>query len=352
VTGFRGLALLLIFAASGAGQTIQLVNGVFKIAGWRADAGRKDWSAIFAIYAGSSDAPAMLGTYSVEAGVLQFRPRFQLAPGVRYRAVFRPAAGPPVVEAWFDGPKRPDQASTRVLHVFPSAGVLPSNVLKFYIVFSAPMSRGEAWNRIHLLDEAGRPMQGAFLEIDQELWDPDFRRLTVLFDPGRIKRDLAPNLQLGVPVVDGRRYTLAIDRDFPDAHGLALAEGFRKPFRGGPVDRTPLDPGRWRITAPPAASRTPLSVRFLKPLDYALLERTIDVLGVAGPVPGTVALGREETEWEFTPAEPWKSGGYKLAIDTALEDLAGNRIGRPFDRNESDRRLAPEGKVLLPFEIR
>ncbi len=200
-------ALLLAAIASAAGQTIQLADGVFKVAGWRADGSRKDWSTVFSVYAGSSDMAPMLGAYSVEAGVLEFRPRFPLAPGVRYRAVFHPPGGS-AVEASFDGPKKSVDATTRVEHIYPSAAVLPSNLLKMYIVFSAPMSRGEAWKRIHLLDEAGRPVIGAFLEIDQELWDPELRRLTVLFDPGRIKRDLVPNLQNGVPVVEGHKYTL------------------------------------------------------------------------------------------------------------------------------------------------
>ena len=346
MTGLRSLALLLAVIASAAGQTIQLVDGVFKVAGWRADGSRKDWSTIFSVYAGSGEIPAMLGAYSVESGVLEFRPRFPLASGVRYRAVFRLPKGSPV-EASFDGPKRAGEATTRVVHVYPSAAVLPANLLKLYIVFSAPMSRGEAWRRIHLLDEGGRSIKGAFLEIDQELWDPEARRLTVLFDPGRIKRDLAPNLQMGVPIVEGHRYTLAVDHEFQDGHGVPLAEGFRKPFRGGPADRTPPDPATWRMITPSTGSRSTLVVKFPKPLDYALVQHTLEVVDVRG----TVSLDREETEWVFTPAEPWKRGAYKLSIDTTLEDLAGNRIGRAFDRNEGDRNRAPEGKVFLSFEI-
>lgn len=343
----RSFALLAAAIASAAGQSIQVADGVFKVTGWRADPSPKDWSAIFSVYAGSGDLPAMLGDYKVEAGVLEFRPRFPLAPDVRYRAVFRiPGAKP--IEASFDGPTRVPSPATRVEHIYPSAAILPANLLKLYIVFSAPMSRGEAWKRIHLLDEAGRPVKGAFLEIDQELWDPELRRLTVLFDPGRIKRDLFPNLQNGVPIVEGHKYTLLVDRDFTDARGVPLAEAFRKPFRGARSDRTPPDPSAWKIIPPQPASRNALVVRFPKPLDYALLLRTLDVPGVRG----TVALDRDETEWTFTPAEPWKTGAYKLSIDTTLEDLAGNRIGRLFDRNEGDRTHAPEGKIFLPFAVR
>jgi hypothetical protein len=356
VLAIRCLALLLTtIASSAAGQTIQLEDGVFKVSNWRADSFVKDWAPIFSVYAGAGDMPAMLGTYSVENGILKFRPRFPLSPGVQYRAVFRPPSAP-IVTAVFNLPTQSADSATRVDHVYPSASVLPSNVLKLYIVFSAPMSRGDAWKRIHLLGSDGRPVKNAFLELDQELWDPGMRRLTVLFDPGRVKRDLTPNLQIGLPVVEGREYALVIDREFADARGLPLAEGVRKSFRGAAADRTPLDPANWKIVAPNSGTRDPLAVTFPKPLDYALLQRTIEVLrevlGAASPIRGTISLAHDETEWDFTPATPWSAGAYRLSISTTLEDLCGNRIARLFDRNEGDRERAPQGKVFRSFEIR
>jgi hypothetical protein len=40
---------------------------------------------------------------------------------------------------------------------------------------------------------------------------------------------------------------------------------------------------------------------------------------------------RARSQRSFTPAERWKPGDYELVVDLALEDLVGNRIGRPFD---------------------
>src|SRR5262249_40392957 len=146
-----------------------------KVADPKLGPGTKHWSSVFSVYAGAGDIPAMVGSYSFERGVLVFRPRFPLSPGVQYRAVSRSASGP--VAGVFDGAKRSGEAGARVEHIYPSANVLPSNLLKMYIIFSAPMSRGEAWKRIHLLDSKGKGIKGAFLEIDQELWDPEMRRL-------------------------------------------------------------------------------------------------------------------------------------------------------------------------------
>ena len=51
---------------------------------------------------------------------------------------------------------------------------------------------------------------------------------------------------------------------------------------------------------------------------------------------GASSVERGEAQWSFQPAEAWKAGDYKLIINMALEDLAGNRIGRPFDVDTID----------------
>ena len=35
--------------------------------------------------------------------------------------------------------------------------------------------------------------------------------------------------------------------------------------------------------------------------------------------------------WTFTPTGAWQAGHYNLVAFAMLEDLAGNRIGRPFE---------------------
>jgi hypothetical protein len=325
--------------------------GRFAVAGWnpgRGAAPSGGWSSIFAVYAAGSDAPAVLGAYSIESGSLVFRPRFPLAAGVRARAVFRPPHGT-AVSAVFEIPKADLTSSTRVHHVYPSTDLLPDNQLKFYVFFSAPMRRGDAWQHIHLLDQKGAPVDLPFLELDQELWDRDYRRLTVLFDPGRIKRGLLPLAEAGPAIEDGKQYTLVIDKDWQDARGAPLVEGFRKPFRVGPADRSPPDPAKWRISPPKANTSGALVVDFHKPMDYALLLRLLEIPGVAG----TVTVDQQETEWRFVPSHPWKAGEYSVVVDTALEDLAGNRIGRAFDVDTFERvsEHLSRKTISLPFRI-
>jgi hypothetical protein len=108
-------------------------------------------------------------------------------------------------------------------------------------------------------------------------------------------------------------------------------EGFRKPFRGGPGQRTPPDPKRWTVGAPKAGTVEALQVDFPAPLNYVLLQRMLHVADAKGTVSGSAAVERGETRWLFTPREAWKAGEYRLVVDTAIEDLAGNRIGQAFD---------------------
>ena len=44
-----------------------------------------------------------------------------------------------------------------------------------------------------------------------------------------------------------------------------------------------------------------------------------------------VTVKDEETCWQFRPRQPWTAGGYRLVVDTSLEDLAGNNLARPFE---------------------
>jgi hypothetical protein len=323
--------VFLLGTAAAANISIQLDHGAFRVTGWAATAPpAQGWASVFPVYAGEGDVQPMLGSYEVQEHVLTFHPRFPLAAGVRYRAVFH--SGTERAEAVFDGPPTATEALTRIERIYPSGAVLPSNVLRLYIYFSAPMSRGEAWPHIHLIDaETNRAVAIPFLELDQELWDQNNQRLTVLFDPGRIKRGLVPTDTIGPAVVEGKHYRLVVDREWHDARGVRLVEGFEKAFSGGPADRVPPEPKSWRVTAPKAGTTEALAIVFPKPMDYVLLQRMIGIFDASGEISGTIAVGRNEMEWSFTPREAWKAGSHRITADNVLEDISGNHLDRAFD---------------------
>jgi hypothetical protein len=241
-----------------------------------------------------------------------------------------------------------------VTAIYPTRATQPENLLRFYIHFSAPMSRGEAYRHIRLLDASGQPINDPFLELEEELWSGDGRRFTLLFDPGRIKRGLKPREELGPVLMAGRSYALVVDPGWLDAEGHPLKAGLRKVFRTGPADATSPDPKTWTVRAPSPETRGPLEVGFPEPLDRALLDRLIAVRDASErPVTGSVSVSDEETLWRFTPEAPWKPGAYRLVIGTELEDVAGNSVARPFEVDEVrpiSRRIATE-TVTLPFRI-
>jgi hypothetical protein len=48
-------------------------------------------------------------------------------------------------------------------------------------------------------------------------------------------------------------------------------------------------------------------------------------------------MSDEERLWSFIPANAWAAGKYQLTIQTTIEDLAGNNIGKAFDVDLFDR---------------
>ena len=339
----------------------------------------EDWQSLFPVRVASdasSDLPVMLGEYAVEGDRVVFRPRFALVPGTSYTARFDPsslagasglggaagleeAADFGALAAELSVPLDTSAPPTRVVQVYPSGPIVPMNLLKMYVHFSAPMSFGEAYQHVRLRNASGDVVPDAILEVLEELWDPERRRLTLLFDPGRIKRGLEPNLTLGLPLRDGESYVLEIDEGWRDGSGRPLAEGFTKEFSVGAVDRVSPDTDAWVVNPPAAGSRDPLEIVFPEPMDRALLDRLITVSTDRGDrrgerVEGRIAVTDHETVWRLTLDRPWNAGSYVIDVDALLEDLAGNNLASLFDVDlTQDVRLSEdEARARLPFEVR
>lgn len=354
---FPGLAMFvlcfLILAADPPAPSITLVEAkAIRIAGLSKDALERwesskltlsQWQSAFRItVADDGEAenkmlPNVLGTYRIANAGLEFEPRFPLAPGTPYRVTFdpnlianseRPVA---VIRKTLVIPK-PDAPAVKIATVYPSADLIPQNTLRMYLQFSGPMSGGDIYKYITLTKSDGTPVIKPFIEIDEELWNPTATRLTLLFDPGRIKHGLKSREEAGPNLEAGQTYTLTIAKDWKDANGRPMAETFKKTFRAGPINDTPVQPDDWKVTSPASNGRTPLAIQFPKSLDRFLAERMISLLDQQKKsVEGTVAIAERETKWTFTPAQPWQAGTYSIRVDTSLEDICGNRVGSPFE---------------------
>lgn len=316
--------------------------------------------AVYVVEKHAKDVPSLLGKHEVDEDALRFTPRFALRPGTRYRAVLQPEvvegqeadpAKAVTLEIALPTPKR--AAPTVVTRIYPSSNRLPENQLRFYLHFSQPMARGEAYEHLKLLKANGEAVELPFLELGEELWDTSGKRLTLLIDPGRIKRGLKPREDVGPVLEAGQSYTLAIDAAWKDATGEPLKAGHAKKFSVDKPVEVGIDLAEWKIEAPAAGSRQPLVVKFPRPLDHALLQRTMDVLDSAGQhLAGEVAVSDEERQWSFTPEQAWASGEFALEVDKVLEDLTGNRIGRAFElaEGETAKQKGP-ATVQIPFTV-
>jgi len=324
-----------------------------------------EWNRLLSVYVHEGDAvidpltPGMAGQYAIDGDVLRFHPQFPLARGVEYRAEFRPGALPGGKPGQFTivaqhRVAKPSPTSTIVTTIYPTADVLPENLLKFYIYFSAPMSRGDIYDHIKLREDSGREIELPFLQIDEELWDAEMKRLTLFIDPGRIKRGVLPLEEVGPALEAGKKYELTIHEAWKDAAGNPLKAKFQKRFAVGEPNRDALDSDRWKITAPRSTTAEPLTVGFGESIDHALALRLIEVVREGGAIRGKKTMSQNERVWQLTPNEPWKAGTYHLTVQTTIEDLAGNNIGKPFEVDLFDgvQRRLTNSVVKIPFEIR
>jgi len=229
-------------------------------------------------------------------------------------------------------------AAPHVVSISPAARSIPANTLRLYVTFDRP-ARGVVTTRdVRLVDADGRVVDGAFMDFGQDLWSPDGRRLTVLFDPGRVKQDVEGGGDSAAPLQAGRSFTVEVG-------------GKQFHYQVTPALRTPIDPQAWRLNAPSAGSRGALAVTFDRELDGALLRDQLDVVDAGGrSQPGQVTASADGKSWSWRPEHTWRPGAYRLVIASSLEDVSGNRVGEALDHDVG----APDEpleSLAVPFTV-
>ena len=294
------------------------------------------------------DAPPLAGRLVAAGDSVRFVPRYPLGDigAIRVRvdgAEHRFAVVAPPVPA----------PAAVVAAVHPAAPAVPENQLRWYVEFSAPMREGEAARHVRLVDAAGREVQGAFLSVEEELWDPARRRLTLLFDMGRVKRGIRTHEEAGSPLEAGRGYAIVIDSAWRDARGAPLVRGAVHRFRAVAADLRGPDPRAWRISSPAAGGTDPLDVALDGTVDHAMGLQMVSVWRADVPIAGTVRLSADDRRWHFTPTHPWVEGSYELRVGGALEDAAGNSVSRAFEVPADARIEQADGRwVTRSFGVR
>jgi hypothetical protein len=271
----------------------------------------------------------MLGEYILTDDAMIFRPLIAFTRGLKYKVSL---ANELLSE--IEIPSDDSADSPAVISIYPTGNVLPQNLLKIYIGFSKPMQEGQALKNIAVLKNRRDTIPSIFLDL--ELWNKERTMLTLWLDPGRIKRDLQPNMNMGSPLEQGAAYQIEIRQDWQDAEGISLATAYRKDFVVGLRDSLSPDPGLWTIYSPKAGSNQPLKIDLHEPLDYVLLKNTVRIVDNTGnSIHGVIETQEEETILHFTPSVAWNPGDYSVEIESRLEDLAGNNLDRLFDKDLS-----------------
>lgn len=301
------------------------------------------------------DQPALMGQWRVVGEQLQFQARFPFRGGHDHLLVIETAAEAPPLTYVFALPAPEKPPAARLTGIFPDAGTVPANLLRWYLFFDRPMAHGHAYRMVRVETPSGEPVAAPFVVVPEELWDPDHRRLTLFLDPGRIKRGVGPRQSDGIPLQPGQELDLVIDGRWPDAFGSPLGRDVRRRFRVTAEDGRSPQPQAWRLDLPAAGERGALQVTFDEVLDREQAKRFLALADAAdNVVAGNWRVADDGLTAAFEPAQPWRTGAYQLQIYSRLEDLAGNNLLQAFDHpiNETQVGAGAHRTLTRPFHIR
>ncbi len=307
-----------------------------------------------------SESVQIRGSYVRDGANIVFIPQFPFIPGVgRYLAEIRwdklgeyglecarlgTSQTSVAFEPTLDGPV----PTTEVLGVYPDTRDIPENVLRFYVTFSQPMALGSLSGQVRIESADGTDVEAFFLESTQPLWNGDRTRLTLLLDPGRIKRGVGPNLEMGPALREGETYRLVIESGIRDSRGNLLSDDFIHRFTVTPPVYEALTIDDVVASEIEAGTRNPLRISFPHIMDVFQLSRLLAVRTEAGVrVEGVIERVEDPYSIVFVPSTPWSDPGYTLEIASNVEDVAGNTFLAAFDESSGSSRVTSSEAVQV-----
>ncbi len=247
-------------------------------------------------------------------------------------------------------PAARELGTTQITGIFPMDSILPANLLKMHLTFSAPMSVGNSYQYIHFYE--GDNEVYPLLDLQPELWNDDRTTLTLWLDPGRIKRDLLRQKRLGTPLHSDRTYRMIIDSTWVDKSGTTLMSGAQRQFTTRDADREMPSPTNWSIE-PPTGPSAPVTLHFDESMDYLLLHNAIYVSNGESIIEGHSTIPDNQRQWQFVPDQSWSANtDYHVVVESRLEDLAGNNLSRLFDRDVEQTNNGSTQDIVFNFRPR
>ena len=296
---------------------------------------------------------AVQGKYKFKDNHLEFTPYFPFERGFKYVVRYRSLnnAAHFSYQSFLIGEEGPTEKA-EVIGIYPSADILPENLLRFYIYFNTPMKKGQSLIHIQLTDSEGNVDSRAFMEFKYELWSSDRKRLTILFDPGRIKRGVATNLELGPALQEGESYELKILGSWQDIYGNEMIKDFTKRFMTEKAYRQHINISNWEIQEPSLHSFDTLNIYCDRLMDHALIQSMIEIQDEhKNPITGHWHTSENEQNLHFVAENEWASGKYRIFFRKELEDIAGNNLESLLDQVETFSDEIPISSQVIHFEI-
>lgn len=306
-----------------------------------------EWSTFFYLKT-SPTTPPIRGTYRLSAGQVVFKPTETPNPELKYIISFSYERLSQVLQRNLSSNATyndvvsflpPANNQPKVEGVLPSLDdKTPSNVLRLYVTFSAPMGNENPYDRISIKDETGNKLENPFLVIPEGLWNIDKTRLTLLFNPNKEKDVLEA----------GKKYTLEISKDWKGASGKALQESYSRSFVTAAPIKEAINVNRWAMTATQDRLGV-LTVITDHPLDQPLAQRMLYIQGPDGNILPTRVEFQDRKRlkilWAAQEAET-----LNLIIDPRLEDICGNTPLGAFDLEAGTQNQGGE-QIKLRFKI-
>jgi len=287
---------------------------------------------------------SILGKTEQSPNGIIFTPLIPFTRGLSYEVVSQDR----VLQTVFIPFEEEEEQIPKLLSIYPNQDTLPENLLKIYLKFSLSMKEGISQEHIALMDANQDTVPSVFLNLQPELWNEDQTILTIWLDPGRIKRDLIPNLEMGAPLEQSQSYELLVSSNWEAKNENALDQDYSKRFWVTHRDSISPNPNTWIIESPTSNTFEPLTITFNEPLDYSLLNEVFSIKEENDSlIPGEFELGNHEKSIRFVPNISWKPGKYRIQIESRLEDLAGNNLNRLFERDLADSNSLPTEETPL-----
>ena len=274
-----------------------------------------------------SNTSPILGKVIEEDTTLRFIPLIPFGWNQKYTLVYQGN----ITYFTLDIPEGYEHLSVK--SIYPSAKTLPSNILKWYIYFSHPINETYVYEHVRFINATGDTLPRTTLSLENALISDNGKLLTVWIEPGRQKRNLIPNTQLGPVFKNKNTYKLVVLKTLKDIRGVPMSQDFTHSFLISSADRIKPNVDAWKIQVPKANSITNLIILCHESLDYGSLINNITVIDTINgkKIDGNWQFNNQESTLVFTPISKWNIGNYKVVFDRRIEDVAGNNLERLFD---------------------